>query len=354
MPYEVFISYAHEDREMRKELDKHLRLLNRLNTITSWTEGDIDPGTEWEPQITEHLNKAAIILLLISPDFIGSDFCYSTEMNRAIERHDADEACVIPIVLRPVYWEGAPFSKLRVLPSNGKPITAWDSQDQAFEDVVRGIVVAIENLSNRDKIFTCLASSLISSTSTSEGMKQVPLLYPTSIWNVPFRRNHFFTGREDTLDKLHALLTREYTSIVSLPIAISGLAGMGKTQIAVEYAYRYEQEYQYVLWVQADAYEILTASYLTVAHLLGFPEQNKQNQSRVVNAVKCWLEAHTDWLLILDNADDFPLIDKFLPQRNRGHILITTRASAVAGWAQCIEIDKMDTEESLSFSSTSC
>ena len=146
MAYEVFISYSHQDQALRQKLDNHLTNLKRQNIITSWYDGDITSGTEWQPQIMEHLESAQIILLLISDDFMASDFCYSIEMTSAITRHDANQARVIPIILRPTDWEGAPFEKLQVLPTDGKPVTRWLTHDDAFEDVVKGIRAAINDL----------------------------------------------------------------------------------------------------------------------------------------------------------------------------------------------------------------
>src|SRR5216683_4962209 len=115
MALEVFISYSHQDKDLRGELEKHLASLKRQQLIISWYDGDIIPGTEWQQEIVQHLNSAQIILLLVSADFMDSDFCYSIEMEQAIARHDADRARVIPIILRPTDWKGAPFEKLQVL-----------------------------------------------------------------------------------------------------------------------------------------------------------------------------------------------------------------------------------------------
>ena len=150
-PFKVFISYSHRDMELRKELDRHLRMLNRQNIISTWTDSDISPGTEWKPQIMENLNNAQIILLLISADFIDSEFCYSIEMEKALARHKADKARVIPIILRPVYWEIAPFGKLQALPSGGKAVTLWNSRDEAFRNIAEGIVAAVDDLKQKGK-----------------------------------------------------------------------------------------------------------------------------------------------------------------------------------------------------------
>jgi TIR domain len=149
MPFEVFISYSHRDREFRNELEKHLANLQRQQVISSWYDGDIPPGTEWKPQIMAHLASAQIILLLISADFMASEFCYSIEMTGAIERHQANESRVLPIILRPCDWKGAPFAELEVLPAKGKPVARWPSRDEAYANVIQGIRRAIDDLAKQ-------------------------------------------------------------------------------------------------------------------------------------------------------------------------------------------------------------
>ncbi|TMC19604.1 MAG: toll/interleukin-1 receptor domain-containing protein [Chloroflexi bacterium] len=147
-PFEVFISYSHQDKVYRNELNKHLSNLKNQNLIAAWFDGDIVPGTEWRTQILQHLESAQIILLLISADFMDSEFCYSIELKRAIERHKANEARVIPIILRATDWEGAPFADLLILPEDAKPISSLPSRDDAYASVVRGIRRVIKDLQN--------------------------------------------------------------------------------------------------------------------------------------------------------------------------------------------------------------
>src|SRR2546421_520535 len=135
----IFFCYAHEDEALRNELEKQLRILQRQGLIVSWHDREIDAGEEWLSEIDMHLKTAQIILLLVSPDFMDSDYCYGVEMKRALERHEAREACVIPIILRPAHWEDAPFSKLQVLPTDARPVTSWPNSDEAFFDVTKGI-----------------------------------------------------------------------------------------------------------------------------------------------------------------------------------------------------------------------
>ncbi len=144
---EVFFSYAHEDEEMRNELAKHLQVLVRQGIISEWHDREISAGTEWRGSIDAHLNTAHIILLLISSDFMASHYCYDIEMRRALERHNAQEACVIPVILRSVIWENTPFAKLQALPIDGRPVSSWPDRDAALTNIAKGIRTAIEKLS---------------------------------------------------------------------------------------------------------------------------------------------------------------------------------------------------------------
>ena len=151
MPYEVFISYSHKDRKLLDELTVHLSNLRKQGIISNWFDGDILPGSAWRTELTNRLNQAHIILLLVSADFISSDFCYDIEMVRAIERHNAGEACVLPIILRPCDWAGTPFSEIQALPDEAKPVVKWPTHDEAFLNVVKGIRKAIKDLEKKGK-----------------------------------------------------------------------------------------------------------------------------------------------------------------------------------------------------------
>jgi hypothetical protein len=145
---EVLLCYAREDELLCKELVIYLSGLQRQGFFNIWYDRKISPGIEYEQENDKHLNTAHIILLLISQYFMNSNYCYLVEMQRAIERHECGDARVIPILLRPVYFQRAPFAKLMPLPTNRKPITdsSWDSIDEAFFDVAEGIRKAAEEL----------------------------------------------------------------------------------------------------------------------------------------------------------------------------------------------------------------
>src|SRR5207237_5668150 len=146
---------------------------------------------------------------------------------------EAGEARVVPILVRQADWSSAPFKHLQILPSSGRPITLWRNRDAAFADVVSGIRSAIESLPH--------FSTRVQSPSRPP------------FWRVPPARNPFFTGREECLRQISALLKGETPDSAVVPLALCGLGGIGKTQITVEYAYRHRSDYQAVFWIEASS-----------------------------------------------------------------------------------------------------
>ncbi len=152
-PVEIFFSYSHKDEPFREQLETHLSMLKRQGLIKPWHDRMITAGDEWKGQIDANLNAADIVLLLVTANFLASDYCYDIEMMRAIERHETGEARVLPIILAPVEgWTHSPFAKLQVLPKDGKPVTKWDDRDEAFVNVAQGIRRVIGVLSGSDSV----------------------------------------------------------------------------------------------------------------------------------------------------------------------------------------------------------
>jgi hypothetical protein len=145
----LFFSYAHADENLRDQLENHLYALQRQGVISTWHDRRIAAGTNVGDSIDSNLETAETILLLVSPDFIASDYCYEREMKRALERHENGEARVIPVILRPCDWRDLPFGKLLATPTDGKPITMWPNIDQAFLEVVTSIKRALAGLGRR-------------------------------------------------------------------------------------------------------------------------------------------------------------------------------------------------------------
>lgn len=143
-PVKVFYSYSHEDEALRKELEKQLAILKRENVISSWHDSEIEAGSDWDEEIRAQLDSADIILLLISADFLASDYAYEIEAREAMRRHEAGKARVIPIILRAADWTSAPFGKLQALPRGARPVTSWLNRDEAFADIAKGIRAVVE------------------------------------------------------------------------------------------------------------------------------------------------------------------------------------------------------------------
>jgi formylglycine-generating enzyme required for sulfatase activity len=129
-PIKVFVSYSHQDDELRKELGKHLSGLERRELIKLWLDRDIEAGLEWANEIDQNLEQAAIILLLVSADFIASEYCYSIEMTRAVDRHEAGTAKVIPVIIGACDWTSAPFGKLQAIPPDNRAVATWGNGDK--------------------------------------------------------------------------------------------------------------------------------------------------------------------------------------------------------------------------------
>jgi len=208
----VFCSYADPDKPLLEELEVHLSALKRQRLISTWHKGEIVPGTDKAQAIGTQLERASVVLLLVSPDYLASDSCYEAEMQRAIERHEAQEARVLPIIVRPCDWTYTPFAGLQSLPLEGEPVTEWQSRDRAWNDVVAGIRRAIEDLSR---------------LSVNAPRSALP-----PVGNIPYPRNPFFLGRDELLSQIHTQLQAGEAMALSQPQAISGLGGIVRREVA--------------------------------------------------------------------------------------------------------------------------
>jgi tetratricopeptide (TPR) repeat protein len=239
-PVEVFFSYSHKDEGLRNELETHLAMLKNEGVISDWHDRQILPGQEWDGQIDEHLNSADIILLLASPDFLASKYCYDIEVARAMERHEeAGDACVIPVILRPCEWQRAPFSKLQALPTGTVPITRWPDRDEAFLKVAEGIRRAVEQL----------LSSRGERRETSDDT--APPSTPSLIPRPPVIG---FVARRDAEGRdIVGRLREELAPGRNQPVTLSGPGGIGKTTLAAEAARELLAAYEgRIVWSSAD------------------------------------------------------------------------------------------------------
>ncbi|MBE9178805.1 tetratricopeptide repeat protein [Oculatella sp. LEGE 06141] len=171
-----------------------------------------------------------------------------------------------------------------------------------------------------------------------------PIAFPTepNVWAVPHDRNPFFTGRDAVLQDIQETFAKSRTA------ALCGMRGVGKTQTAIEFAHRYRYDYGFVFWVRAETREELISGWVEIASELQLSISREPDHNVIVATVRQWLATHSDWLLILDNADDLKLVQEFLPKGNRGHILLTSTAQATGRMPQ-IELNRMSLEEGALF-----
>jgi tetratricopeptide (TPR) repeat protein len=324
----VFVAAAEsgEDEALWRKLETQLAILRRQGLIEIWDKGDITAGADRARTIDTRLAPADIILLLISPDFLASDYVGGVELERAMARHEAGTARVIPVILRPCLWELDDFAKLQALPTRGEPVTNWPNQDAAFLVVAEGIRRVIEEHIERR----------IAEAAARPGSTAAP------IWRVPYRRNVSFTGREGLLEELRRALTR------GAAVALTGLGGIGKTQLALEYAYRHRDEYRVVWWVRAEDEATLAADYAELAAALGLAEREAKEQAVVVAAVRLWLEQNAGWLLVFDNAGSRTVVRDYVPQ-GRGAVIITSREPVWTGVATPFGLELLAPAEAVAF-----
>lgn len=188
-----------------------------------------------------------------------------------------------------------------------------------------------------------------SAAETESPLEAMVIGNETTLWNVPYERNQSFSDRDKELKHLDEVFIDGKTGL-TIPQPVSGLGGIGKTQLAVEYAYRHRDKYKAILWASADSRETLVSDYVKIATLLKFPKKYTENQTHAVNAVKYWLEHNDNWLLIFDNADNPTIVKEFQPSlSSKGHILLTTQMQSIGRMAQSIGIEGMEIVEGALF-----
>lgn len=185
---------------------------------------------------------------------------------------------------------------------------------------------------------------LFGKTAETFGMTRPPF------WNIPFERNPYFSGRDAVLSSLHkALVGGGQAALTQTQHALSGLGGIGKTQTAVEYAYRYAGEYDAVLWVRADSHELLASDFAALASILGLTKRAEEDQRHAISAVKRWLATNMGWLVIFDNVEDVDIVSSFLPTLREGAVLLTTRVRVRGKYVKKIDLDTLSQQESVHF-----
>ncbi len=325
----IFFSLAPaaEDRTLFEKLRTHLSSLRRQGLIDIWYDSEISAGSDFKNIIKAYISTADIIVLLISADFFDSDQCFEVEMQYAREQSILRAAPIIPVLLRPTELKGLPLEEHNLLPLNGRAVSVWDNLDTALKEVANGIHQVVEKLARR-----------LTDPYAPVKRPQFPLC------TLPYRRSPFFTDREDTLITLHRYFTTQQAGQTRTQ-ALHGLGGIGKTLLAIEYAHRYQHDYQVVLWLHATPHELLSSDILSLAHQLGIPAQDNVDEQQRFAAIKRWLQHHDRWLLVLDNLEDFLITDQLIPSYSNGHVLLITHSRATGSFASAVAVDQMTINE---------
>jgi hypothetical protein len=316
---QVFISYSHQDKAWLERLQVHLKPLEREG-MTIWDDTKLKPGSPWQDEIRQAIAVAKVAVLLISADFLASDFIAEKELPPLLKAAKAGGAVILPIIVSPSRFPKTTLAQFQAVNSLDEPLI--DLSRSKREKILVEVSEAIED-------------ALTNPLEPSPAETGTP---PGRIWHVPPKLSRFFLGRDALLTQLHN------TFAIHGAVALTGMGGIGKTQAALAYAHAQREHYRTVLWVSAASREDLVSGLVALAGVLKLPERDAKEQARTVSAVQRWLEHHGDWLLIVDNVDDLGLAKEFIPVTDQGRVLLTTRAQATRELAPPLPVEKLDTE----------
>ena len=336
----VFISYTHDSPD-HKQLVFNLSERLRSNGIDSRIDQyESSPLEGWPRWMIKNIEQADFILVVctetyqrrvLGNEISGKGLGARWEGKLIIQTlyEAAENSRVVPIVLSE--------EDVKYIPVFLRDATYFNpGTDENYARL-------IHHLSTQQGYQKCE----LDSPKSQQRSKSAALVAP---WSVPFPRNTFFTGRASVLRKLRSAFINRGASSSHITV-LSGLGGMGKTQTAVEYAYRHRSDYSSIFWVNSDTQELIAADYKSIAELLHLPSKDNDDTNARVSSAKRWLENNTSWLVIYDNADEPDVLEEFIPNENQGHVLVTSRAQVFdnLGATALIELDKMSSREASSF-----
>ena len=331
---EIFFSYntyAVGDKKLFHHFMKHLAPLKKEYPDLTWSDSNkISAGSDTIQSLTAHLNAAVVIVLLVSPDYLASEHCYEHEMQPALALAAKGVARLIPVLLRPIYQDISPLARYQPLPSNGVPVIDWPRRDDALLDVAKGIHQVLKELTD----------SRIRDSHTA--------LHPMFVTQTSYGSNGLFTNREAVLARISSSFASDQNHTTPI-LALNGLAGIGKTQIAQAYSARLSQAYQRILWFNASSRALLSKEVSAYATHLSLPEAEEKHEKQLFTAFKQWLQDRPGWLLVLDFLEDITVLDLIIPQHSRGHVLLTTRMQATGGRASPLTIPPMEINQGALF-----
>lgn len=326
---DFFISYNKADRTWAEWIAWQLEEAGYTTVIQAW---DFGPGSDFMQEMDSALKEAQQTIAVLSPEYLQSKFAGVEWRVALAEAIESEERKLVPLLVRECELKGL-LSTVVYINLIGK-----EDEASAKDELLAGVKIA---RGERGKPQTAPSYPRAVQRSITKQPRFPGQLPP--IWNVPHNRNPNFTGRDSILTNLRMALTS------GQPVqAIHGLGGVGKTQVVVEYAYRYATEYDVVWWVRAEG-AILATDYGGLAQELDLPLKDDKEQEVIVQAVRRWLDQNKDWLIIFDNGREPKEIRDYLPQGATGHVLITSRNPNWKGVASSLLMDVFDRSESVNF-----
>lgn len=306
----LFICYSRDDAEIVRADTVWLA----SHGFAPWVDEHIRPGADWAEVLAREIDRCAALVFFASQRAIASPHC----LNEIAYAVDAGK----PIVV--VYLEAVELTGgIKLYIARTQAIVRWQLGSDEYRQQMLDVLRAHTDVRNAPKFIT-----------------------PIDVWQVPLRRNHAFSGRDALLADLTAVLSQTPDPTV---IVLTGLAGVGKSQLALEFAYRHAKAFRVVAWIRAEAASTLQADFVNLAKALHLSRANDPDTALVVEELRRWLGDHGDWLVILDNVEDPQLAADFLPSHFRGKVLATTRRQNWGHWARRLSIDGFSPHESIDF-----
>jgi tetratricopeptide (TPR) repeat protein len=325
---DFFISYNKADRSWAEWIAWQLESERYTTVIQAW---DFRPGSNFVVEMDDATKEAERTIAVLSPDYLNALFTKPEWAAAFAQDPTGEKHTLIPVRVRECDVEGL-LAQIVYIDLVGKEELA------AKNELLAGM---------RERAKPDIPPAFPGTSRRSvTAQPRFPGAWP-EIWNVPHNRNPNFTGREDYLSNLRRALTSRHPA--ALTQSLSGLGGVGKTQLAVEYANRFATEYDVVWWVVAEEPAALAAEYARLASKLGLPEKDAKEQIITIEAVRNWLGHNQNWLLIFDNARERADLLDYLPPGNNGHVIVTSRNQNWGGVAQTLTVTVLPRDEAVKF-----
>lgn len=326
---DFFISFNRADRAWAEWVAWQLEEAGHTTVLQTW---DFRPGGNFVLDMQGATAEAARTVAILSPDYLGARFTQPEWAAAFAQDPTGERGLLVPVVVRESKLEG-------LWPQIVHIDLVGMSEAQARAALLAGVRRGRAKPEEEPEFPADAARSI-------ERRPRFPGALPP-VWNVPHNRNPHFTGREEFLEALSESLASGQPA--ALAQAIHGLGGVGKTQLATEFAYRNSHRYEVVWWVRAEEPATLASDYARLAEKLGLPEAHEANQGLIVEAVRRWLEQHGGWLLVFDNANRGDEIRDYLPRGTTGHVIVTSRDRDWSGVAHPLRVKEMPRDESVEF-----